>query len=54
MEDTLKHPSGPACVACGSGAVAEVAGTYLCAADAIDALATSSRATSEETSTARM
>ena len=49
MEDTLKHPSGPACVACGSVAVAEVAGSYLCAADAIDAMATS-----DETTTARM
>lgn len=54
MEDTLKHPPGPASVACRSVAVAEVAGNYLCAADAFDAMDTGSGATSEETSTARM
>jgi hypothetical protein len=40
MEDTLTHPPGPACTACGSVAVAEVAGNYLCAEHAIDAMAT--------------
>lgn len=54
IEDTLRHPPGPACTACGSVAVAGVAGNYLCAVDAIDAMATGSRATSEETTTAGM
>jgi hypothetical protein len=54
MEDTLRHPPGPACVACGSVAVAEVAGNYLCAADALNAMDTGSGAASEETTTARI
>jgi hypothetical protein len=38
MEGTMRHPPGPACIACGRDAVAEVAGTYLCAVHAIDAM----------------
>jgi hypothetical protein len=55
MEDTyLKHPPGPACVVCGSVAVAEVEGNNLCASHAIDAMDTADGAPAEETSTARM
>jgi hypothetical protein len=54
MEDTLRHPPVPACVVRGSVAVAEVAGSYLCAEHAIEAMDTDGRAPSEETTTARM
>lgn len=54
MEDTLRHPPSPACNVCGSDAVAEVAGNYLCAGHAIDAMDTSSWATNEKASNARM
>jgi hypothetical protein len=55
MEDTyLKHPPGPACVVCGSVAVAEVAGSYLCAEHAIEAMEFDAGPTIEETTTARM
>lgn len=54
MEDTLRHPPGPACTLCGSVAVAEVAGNYLCAEHAIDAMGNNAGAPSEETSTTRM
>ncbi len=54
MEDTLKHPPGPACTICGSVAVAEVVGNYLCASHAIDAMDTANEAPAEETSTARI
>ncbi len=40
MEDTLRHPPGPVCASCGSVAVAEVVGTYLCAGHAIAAMDT--------------
>jgi hypothetical protein len=50
----LKHPPGPACVVCGSVAVAEVEGNYLCAVHAIEAMDTRDGVASEETTTARM
>jgi hypothetical protein len=50
MEDTLRHPPGPACTVCGNDAVAEVAGNYLCAVHAIGAMGAISGATGEETS----
>jgi hypothetical protein len=54
MEDTLKHPPGPACTSCASVAVAEVVGNYLCASHAIEAMDKTGGAPAEETSTARM
>jgi len=54
MEDTLRHPPGPACTLCGSVAVAEVAGDYLCAEHAIEAMERDAGPTVEETKTARM
>jgi hypothetical protein len=54
MEDTLKHPPGPACMSCASVAVAEVVGNYLCASHAIEVMDTADEAPAEETSTARM
>jgi len=55
MEDTyLKHPPGPACILCGSVAVAEVEGNYLCAEHAIEAMERDAGPTVEETATAGM
>jgi hypothetical protein len=54
MEDTLRHPPGPACTLCRSVAVAEVAGNYLCAEHAIEAMDTRDGAASEETTAASM
>ena len=54
MEDTLRHPPGPACTLCGSVAVAEVAGNYLCAEHAIEAMEPDAGPPAEETTTARM
>ena len=54
MEDTLRHPPGPACTLCRSVAVAEVAGNYLCAEHAIEAMERDAGPTLEKTTTARM
>ena len=54
MEDTLRHPPGPACTLCGSVAVAQVAGCYLCAEHAIEAMQLAAGSAVEETATARM
>lgn len=54
MEDTLRHPPGPACTVCGSVAVAEVAGNYLCAEHAIEAMQQDAGQPVEETTTTRM
>ncbi len=54
MEDILRHPPGPACTSCGSVAVVEVAGNYLCAEHAIEAMDTATGPAVEETTTARM
>ena len=54
MEDILRHPPGPACTLCGSVAVAEVAGSYLCAEHAVEAMEREAGPVFEETTTARM
>ena len=55
MEDTsLKHPPGSACTMCGSVAVADVVGNYLCASHAVEAIEAGAGLPVEETTTARM
>ena len=54
----MRHGQKPwkrrACMLCGSVAVAEVAGNYLCAEHAIDAMERDAGPQVEETTTARM
>jgi hypothetical protein len=55
MEDTyLEHPPEPVCTLGGSVAVAEVAGNYLCAEHAIEALQRDTGQLVEETANTRM
>jgi hypothetical protein len=55
MEDTyLEHPPGSVCTLGGSVDVAEVAGNYLCAEHAIEAMQRDAGQSVEETASTRM
>ena len=50
----MTHPPDPTCTSCGSVALAEVEGNYLCVEHAIEAMESAAGTPVEETLTARM